>query len=55
MAVAVALVVVPNPTALAIETSGTLVYPTPALVILREVIVPAAETIAVAAAPVNVS
>ena len=48
--VAVALVVVPSPTGVAIVTIGADVYPKPPSVIVIDVIVPAADTLAVAAA-----
>ena len=50
-ATAVALNVLPNPTGLPIVTSGVVEYPTPPSDNVIDVIVPATETLAVAAAP----
>ena len=50
-ATAVALNVLPNPTGFPMVTSGVVEYPTPPLDNEIDVIVPAAETLAVAAAP----
>ena len=54
-AVASALKVVPRPTGLATVTVGAIVYPTPAVVISKEEIVPNPDTCAVAAAPIESS